>query len=166
MQKDLISYKISNHLILSGIIIGLVVNLYEVGWTGVVIWLCGVMAPIILLSPLFLFKVLGAGDIKLFSVVGSFYGVIFALKSIMVALIIAAILSVIHLIKYKQVFYRLHHLVNYIQSMYQNYEKSRQEKCKIKILPYYDVKKDGYKGVIHFSIAIFVAILIQALIHV
>jgi len=166
MLKDFISYKISNHLILSGIIIGLVVNVYQMGWTGAVMWLCGVMVPIVLLCPLFFLKALGAGDIKLFSVVGGFYGIVFVLKSILIAFIIAAIMSVIHLIKYKQVFYRLHHLVNYIQIMYQNYEKSRQEICKMKIMPYYDIKSEGYKGVIHFSVAIFAAILIQALFNV
>ena len=166
MRKDFISYKISNKLILSGIMIGFVFNLYDSGWTGVILWFCGFMTPIILLFPLFLFKVLGAGDIKLFSVVGGFYGISFVFKSILIAFIIAAIMSVIHLIKYKQVFYRLHHLVNYLQIMYQRNDKSHQGQCKLKVLPYYDVKRDGYSGVIHFSIAIFVSTLIQVIFHI
>lgn len=166
MHKDFKSYKISNHLILSGFIIGLIFNLYEAGWMGVVIWFLGVMIPCILLFSLFLLKVLGAGDIKLFSVVGGFYGTSFVLKSILVAFIIAALMSVIHLVKYKQVFYRLHYLVNYIQTAYQRDNLSHQGINKKKIVPYYDVKRDGYDGVIHFSVAILAATLIQVLFHI
>lgn len=166
MVKDFISYKISNHLILSGIIIGFVVNLYQGGWTGLVMWICGVVIPIILLFPLFLFKVLGAGDIKLFSVIGGFYGIPFVLKSIVVAFIIAAIMSVIHLIKYKQVFYRLQFLVNYIQVMFQINNSLHQGIHKLKVLPYYDISRDGVSGVIHFAVAIFLATLIQVLFHI
>lgn len=167
IHMDIVSYKVKNHLILSGVILGLMIQLYEVGWFGIVVWLCGVIAPIILLFPLFLIKGLGAGDIKLFSVIGGFYGVSFVLKSIITAFIVAAIISIIYLIKYNQVFNRLQHLVNYIQTMFKaNYLLIQGTgKIKLNIIPYYNVKRDGYNGVIHFSIAIFVAVLVQIIMH-
>lgn len=163
MIKDLQSYKIGNSLILIGIILGLFFQLYETGWTGIIIWFGGVMLPILILAPLFLFKVFGAGDIKLFSVVGSFFGIHFVIKSIVFAFLIGGFLSIIHLVKYKQVFYRFHHLIEYIQNLSQINSLTLEGIKNFKIIPYYDVKKEGYDGVIHFSIAIFIAVLIQLL---
>lgn len=160
---DIKSFKISNRIILSGILTGLIINFHEVGWYGIIQCFCGVVTPVILLFLLFLFKVLGAGDIKLFSVIGSFLGITFVLQSIVLSFFIAAILSVIHLIKYRQAFDRLQHLVNYFQTMYQRYKT--KPKGSMEIVPYYDLKKDGYKGVIHYSIAILGAFLIQICLH-
>jgi prepilin peptidase CpaA len=163
MRHDLISYKISNHIIQFGIFLGLIFNLYEIGWTGIIAWCCGIIIPIFILFPLFLSKTLGAGDIKLFSVIGSFYGIFFVLKSIWIAFVIAAVLSIFHLIKYKQVFCRLQYLVNYLRQILQKKNTNGHEIITLVKSPYYDVKKEGYKGVIHFSIAIFMAILTQVL---
>lgn len=158
---DIKSFKINNRLILVGISIGLAFNLYEVGWFGIIQSISGMMIPIVLLFFLFLFKVLGAGDIKLFSVIGGFFGITFVLQSIVLSFLLAGILSVIHLIKYRQVFDRLQYLVEYIQNIFRNQSVVHKEVGKIQIIPYYDLKRDGYKGVIHFSIAIVLAVLIQ-----
>lgn len=112
---DLRSYKISNHLILTGIITGILFDLYEYGQAGISLWLPGILLPVILLFPLFLIKALGAGDIKLFSVIGSFYGAAYVLKSIAAAFILGAVMSLIYLLKYKMVFSRFRHLFNYIR---------------------------------------------------
>ncbi len=162
---DIKSFKVSNRLILGGIIIGLVFNLYEVGWFGIIKSFCGIMAPIVLLFFLFLFKVLGAGDIKLFSVIGSFFGITYVLHAIVISFFFAGILSVIHLIKYRQVFDRLQYLVDYFQTTYLKYSIGKKGIKRIQIVPYYDLKRDGYKGVIHFSIAIFSAVLIKVLLQ-
>jgi len=82
VRMDLRSYKISNHLILIGIITGFLFDVYEYGQAGISLWLPGILLPVILLFPLFIIKALGAGDIKLFSVIGSFYGAAYVLKSI------------------------------------------------------------------------------------
>jgi prepilin peptidase CpaA len=163
--KDLNSYKISNQLILIGIIIGFLFNLFETAWTGVVIWFGGIFLPVILLIVLFLFKVLGAGDIKLFSVVGGFFGASYVVNSIVIAFFAAAVLSLIQLIKYKQVRYRFHYFISYIQKMIQINQFTKQGIRNFKIIPYYDIERDGYKGVIHFSAAILSAVLIQTFFH-
>ena len=118
---DLRSYKISNHLILTGIITGILFDVYEYGRTGIRLWLPGILLPVILLFPLFIIKVLGAGDIKLFSVIGSFYGTSYVLKSIAAAFILGAVMSLIYLIKYRLVFYRFRHLFNYIRTSITNF---------------------------------------------
>lgn len=132
-------------------------HVYENGWTGVPMFFFYIFLPILLLFPLFLIKGLGAGDIKLFSVIGSFYGAGFCLKSIAAAFFAAGILSVIHLIKYKQVFYRFRYLISYLKSVFFIFQGG----SKLNKLPnYYDVERDGYQGVIHFSVAILVSVII------
>ncbi|MGB8452779.1 MAG: A24 family peptidase [Anaerocolumna sp.] len=176
---DLKSYKISNYLIIFGLISGILFNFYEYGWASVSNSFFGILLPILLLFSLFIIKALGAGDIKLFSVVGSFYGITYVFKSIVAAFIIGAAMSLIYLIKYRLVFYRLHHLATYIQfiiSIYPRqgvFEKNivqsselnklqdTQLGIKKKIEPYYDRKRDGNQGAIHFSVAIFGAVLAQ-----
>ncbi|BCJ92472.1 hypothetical protein acsn021_00410 [Anaerocolumna cellulosilytica] len=155
--KDLESYKIPNKLIIIGLVNGFFISVYEHGGTGVIQWVLGIVIPILLLSPLFLLKTLGAGDIKLFSVIGSFYGTAFVLQSILIAMFVAAVMSVIQLLRHKQVFYRFNYFKEYIQLLFKN----KQLGIKKGIIPYYDRKRDGVKAIIHFSLAILVGFLIQ-----
>lgn len=64
--------KISNRLIVFGLIFGLAFRLLLEGYTGAVHFLINISIPVILLFLLFQMRALGAGDIKLFSVAGSF----------------------------------------------------------------------------------------------
>lgn len=64
--------KISNRLITSGLIWGFVLRFVGEGSTGIVHFLVNISIPVILLFLLFQLRALGAGDIKLFSVVGGF----------------------------------------------------------------------------------------------
>ena len=155
--KDLESYKIPNKLIVIGLVNGFFISVYEHGGTGVIQWVLGIIIPVLLLSPLFLLKTLGAGDIKLFSVIGSFYGTAFVLQSILAALFVAAVMSFIQLIRHKQVFYRFNYFKEYIQLLCTN----KQLGIKKGIIPYYNRKRDGVKAIIHFSLAILVGYLIQ-----
>ena len=64
--------KISNRLIASGLIWGFVLRFIGEGSTGIVHFLVNISIPVILLFLFFQLRVIGAGDIKLFSVVGGF----------------------------------------------------------------------------------------------
>lgn len=159
VRMDLKSYKISNYLILCGLVPGILFNFLKYGWTGISLWFPGILLPVLLLFPLFLIKALGAGDIKLFSLIGSFYGTSYVFKSIVTAFVLGAVMSLIYLIKYRQVFYRFHYLITYIQTTISSHTGKE-------IKPYYDRKKDGDQGVIHFSVAILGAILLQILFRI
>ncbi len=183
---DFKSYRISNHLIIFGLILGFLFNFFEYGWTSISLWFSGVLLPILILFPLFLIKALGAGDIKLFSVIGCFYGTAYVFKSAVAAFLIAAVMSLIYLLKHRRDFYRLHHLVTYIQTVRPNYLYKRG---KVKITepigrhselnshrdmgtevnkkpePYYFGEYDGNQGSIHFSPAILAAVLLQTIFH-
>lgn len=64
--------RISNRLIVSGLIWGLAFRIMGEGSAGVVHFLVNISIPVILLFLLFQMRALGAGDIKLFSVAGGF----------------------------------------------------------------------------------------------
>lgn len=69
---DLRETRISNRLITSGLILGLAFRIVGAGVAGVVHFLVNISIPVIFLFLLFQLRVLGAGDIKLFSVIAGF----------------------------------------------------------------------------------------------
>jgi prepilin peptidase CpaA len=156
---DFASFKIKNRLILFGIIIGVLLRIYDLEWTSILDGFIGMVVPVIILLPFFLFKVLGAGDIKLFSVIGLFYGTTFVLNSMLYSLFIAGFISIIFLFKSKQFQARYEYFILYMKT---SYGKVTNKEGNIKTFsPYYDVSRDGYRGVIHYSMAIIVAVIIQ-----
>lgn len=70
--EDFREMKISNRLIASGLILGLAFRVMGEGSAGVVHFLVNISIPVLLLFLLFQMRAVGAGDIKLFSVVGGF----------------------------------------------------------------------------------------------
>lgn len=69
---DYKEWRISNRLICAGLIWGLAFRILGEGSAGVVYFLINLSIPVILLFLLFQMRVLGAGDIKLFSMAGGF----------------------------------------------------------------------------------------------
>ncbi|MCI9416348.1 MAG: prepilin peptidase [Eubacterium sp.] len=68
--EDVRSGKVSNRLIATGLMTGVFVQIYERRVCGVYYFLGNISIPVILLYLLFQMRVLGAGDIKLFSMIG------------------------------------------------------------------------------------------------
>lgn len=69
--QDIRSGIISNRLIATGLVIGFVIQITEYQVRGIYYYLRNISVPVILLYLLFQMRVLGAGDIKLFSMIGS-----------------------------------------------------------------------------------------------
>ena len=69
---DVTRTKISNRLIITGLLSGLVLRIIGEGGTGILVFIMNISIPVILLYLLFQMHALGAGDIKLFSVAGAF----------------------------------------------------------------------------------------------
>lgn len=72
VAADFRETKISNRLIVSGLIWGFALRIMGEGSAGIVHFLVNISIPVILLFLLFQMRALGAGDIKLFSVAGGF----------------------------------------------------------------------------------------------
>lgn len=164
VYHDIKSYKIKNYIIVIGIITGLAFNIRDLEFTAIYTFLLATILPIIILFPLFLIKVLGAGDIKFFSVIGSYMGVSAVVEIIIISFLIGAIISIIYLICTKSFLKRLNHLKSYISNLIKENKivlSSGKVTIKdIKISPYYEKDKHGRQGVIHFSVAILFALLI------
>lgn len=69
--QDIEFGKISNRLIVTGLMIGIAVQMWKHSVFGIYFFLGNISVPVILFYLLFQMRVLGAGDIKLFSMIGS-----------------------------------------------------------------------------------------------
>lgn len=97
--SDIRTTKISNRLILVGLTAGLFFRIWGSGWTGIFTYLVNISIPVILLYLLFLKRALGAGDIKLFSVIGGFLGTIQLVQIIGVSFLAGGMLSLLKIIQ-------------------------------------------------------------------
>ncbi len=70
--SDVRTEKIRNKLILAGLETGFLIQIYEKGISFIPLWFIQISIPIFLFYPIFRIGALGAGDIKLFSVIAGF----------------------------------------------------------------------------------------------
>jgi len=81
LLNDIKTYKIKNIIVLPFILVGIITNLYFYHLNGFFISLSGILIPAVFLIPLYCLKMFGAGDVKLFSAIGSIMGLEFTLKT-------------------------------------------------------------------------------------
>ena len=142
--SDLKTWKIRNEIIFCGFATSIYFMFQEGTYVNS---LFGALIPIIILWPLFYTRTLGAGDIKLFSVLGSFYGYKVIPSFIIVAFFCGAIISIIQIVRLNNLKIRLQYFFCYSS----NFIKTK------KLTKYYNAKQDGREPVIHFSLAILMA---------
>ena len=150
VYMDFKCYRINNKLIVIGTCIGSLHNFVNQGIYGLTCSLLGGIVPIGLLFFFYLSSVLGAGDIKLFAVIGTFGGISFCIKSMLIAFIIGAIISLIKMVRYRIVITRLQYFTEHIFRLI--HEK--------KLLSYYNVEEKKEECIIHFSLPICLATII------
>ncbi len=90
--------RIPNVLILAGLILGVVFNTYTEGFTGLIISLKGLAAGLALLFIPFVMRGIGAGDVKLLGMVGTFKGALFAFHTFIYMALWGGLIAVILLI--------------------------------------------------------------------
>lgn len=94
---DLHRGKIKNEIILLGYLLGLISLICQGRPEKLFYALSGLLFPIVLLYPIFLIRGLGAGDIKLFSVIGCFLSYKDTFYCILLAFLIGGIISLFKL---------------------------------------------------------------------
>lgn len=99
VYQDFKSMKVSNRLIVIGYVFGLGVTLLQKGQSGVAQYLLGIVVPVVLLFSLFVIRILGAGDIKLLSMIGGFLNFKELLWCIGLSFLIGAVESLLVLLK-------------------------------------------------------------------
>lgn len=92
--QDFMYMKISNRLILMGILFSLAFGLTTGGTKQVIYVLANLSFPVIVLYLLYLLGVLGAGDIKLFSIIGGFTNFRLLISCMFFSFVAAAVIAV------------------------------------------------------------------------
>ena len=108
------------------------------------------MIPILVLFPLFRFRMLGPGDIKLFSALGGVMGAGDILVCMAISFVCGGILSLVFLLLYGELVSRLRHFAVYIQFVISNR----------KIVPYY--RKGQQWENLHFTIPVLMGVILYA----
>jgi prepilin peptidase CpaA len=141
---DLSTHKIPNKLILWGGFIGSIFFFYEQGIAKIGILFMGMLLPIVILVLPYTIGALGAGDVKLFSIMSAFIGIVPTFTCIFYSFCVGAVISLFILLYKKSLLNRLKYFLTYFITVVHTG----------KLIPYYDVTKDGYQYTMHFSIAI------------
>lgn len=107
--------KIPNILILAGYCYGMIRLVY---YQDVFSHILGIVFPIIVLFPLYKIGTIGAGDIKLFSMMGFYFTFMENLYCIFIAFVIGAMVSAISFIRYENFWERMTYLFSYLKECF------------------------------------------------
>lgn len=115
---DARDYKIPNELIILGYIGGLLLNIHSYQIMGVAIFITKAIWPILLLSLLTVVKGLGAGDVKLFSVMSTMVGAADLVTTFIYSVMIAGVIAIGLCIKNGHIVKRKLHYSYYIAAAF------------------------------------------------
>lgn len=113
MYSDIKTHRISNRLILLGIIMCLLQAVGSGQSFKVLQVIKDLSIPVIVLYLLFLIRVIGAGDVKLLSLISGFMGIWFFFKVVLISFVIGAVWSLILLIQKKAFWQNMSVALNY-----------------------------------------------------
>ena len=142
---------VDNGWILFSFVTGFLIQITERGLKGGAIFLTGVAVPIILLGILFVFRMLGAGDIKLLCALGGIMGPRTVMECIVYSLLAGAGISLAILISTGGIRRRFLYLYQYMNEFY----------CTGEIRPYYR-KGMRFPENFHFTVPIFLSAVLYA----
>lgn len=145
--SDVSRGKIYNELILTGIFLGAVCQVLDQGVCGILWFLGGLTAPVVLMWPLYYFRMIGAGDIKLFCSLGSILGIPGIFCCMFCSLMLGGAVAVILVIKRGSLLKRLGYLKCYLERMADTHEWE----------PYR--KKGDKDGEFYFSVPVLLSVL-------
>ncbi len=137
-------------MILFGLIIGLIYRICMEGAAGILTFLIQSILPVILLFLLFRMRALGAGDIKLFSLIGCFCSFEELFYCIAASFVVGAIFSLLKMLADRTLYFRIWRFFHYLYQLCIN----RQFE------PYWADRKEA-DNIIHFSIAVWFGYLIS-----
>ena len=152
---DFYQGKIPNILILAGGCYGLIrLFLYQ----DMMVHVPGIIFPIVVLFPIYKIGVIGAGDIKLFSLLGFYFTFMETIFCIFTAFVIGAVISAISFIRYDNFVERMTYLFSYLK-----------ESLTLGYFRYYYLDSEGKhisnikenQSKIHFAIPIFISVLFR-----
>lgn len=140
-SADLIWQRIPNQLIMVGYLMGLMLRIIEEGAMGAVMGLLSGVATIAALYIFYMIGAIGAGDVKLFSVIGLSFGLQTMWTSAFFSLIFAGMAALAFAVRKRQLYIRFYLLFSHIMSCFR---RRRFE-------TYSALEQEGY---LHFAIYI------------
>lgn len=129
---DFLGEKVSNVLIILGLASGFTFWIFSHGSAGVLYFLPGFLLPILCFLPLFHFRMIGGGDVKLLSVLGGILGYPKFSGLLLFSFLAGGILSVAFLISTGSLKERISYFFNYFYEylktgIEENYRKKGME---------------------------------------
>lgn len=112
--SDIQNHKIRNPVILAGWAAGICINIMQYGVYSVANTMFCIMVTIITGFPLFMTGGIGAGDIKLLSVIGGMYGLAFLGKVALLFMVMAGVVSLVELIRKRALITRVRAFIYYL----------------------------------------------------
>lgn len=111
---DLQSQRIPNGIIATGLAWGFFYQLFSHGEVGVILFGGGCLIPVFLFGVLYYFRMIGAGDIKLLCVLGSFMGPYECVSTMFAAVVFGGLIALGIVVRRRLFVQRLCYLVDYI----------------------------------------------------
>lgn len=113
---DLLTKKIPNLLIVSGYVIAFATMIILNGWSEAYIYLIRALLTPLALFIFYFLKALGAGDIKLFSVISVFCPTQILIRFIVCSLVIAALTGVVRLLIHRELRRKMHSVASHVKN--------------------------------------------------
>ena len=147
---DLRTAKVENGWILFSLLTGSAYRLLRDGPGGIVLFLAGAMIPLITLTGLFYFRMLGPGDIKVFCALGGVLGVRRIGYCMLYSLFLGAFIALLLLLFNGDIRQRIHYFLDYFLD------------CLLTgtVRPYY--RKGMTQENFHFTVPIFLSVVLYA----
>lgn len=145
--QDFKSMKISNRLILTGLLLSLAFGFILNGVSRIPYILLNISFPVIVLYLLYLLGVLGAGDIKLFSVIGGFTNLKMLTNCMVAAFIAGAVIGIIKMLHNRNLRFSLFKGQQYVKGLFLGNVSSYRETMAEE------------RNLMHFSLAILIGLL-------
>ena len=140
--------RIYNDWIVLGILLGLFIRILKNGWHDILGAMAEMLLSFCILYPIYKIGALGAGDVKLFIMVGSFESAGKLLRVIIVSFIIGSVFSIVKMISEDNFKERMLYLFSYLSDVF----------CTGQWKLYGENLKDDYKkyksNKIHFALPI------------
>lgn len=156
---DFYKGKIPNYLVVTGATVGVLRLFLKKGLWSAVLHIPGILFPILILFPLYKRGTLGAGDVKLFSMMGCYFPLMETATCMFVSFLFGAVFSLAILCKNHNLTHRFTYLWEYLKESFATgkfnfYYKNQEEQNPNQIL--------NQESKLHFAFPIFLA----ALLHV
>lgn len=146
---DCLTWKISNIWLYSWMGVGFIFNGIVFGTEGIIRALFGFLVPVAVLGIFFYFRMIGAGDIKLFGALGTWIGPDSILMCMLWSFIAAAVMAVMILILNRTTKERLRYLKDYFKRFFGSNVKTD-----------YEIQSAG-KARIHISIPVLIGVILK-----